>query len=158
MSPAKQKNRPWRHRLEYFMVIFLYGIYRLMPQSWGPVLGSLLGETAYYLVPRRRKITLTNLRLAFKAPDFNPTGIAHAVYRSLGKSLMEVLSAIDQDREAITRNIGMEGLSNLEDAVRQGKGVIILGFHYGNWELMNLVHSALVIRPMSWAARWTIPG
>ncbi|MEK6684024.1 MAG: lysophospholipid acyltransferase family protein, partial [Nitrospirota bacterium] len=124
-------------------MIILYGIYRLLPRSWGPALGSLLGEAAYGLIPRRRRITLTNLRLAFKVPDFNPIRVAHEAYRSLGKSLMEFLAAMDQDREAMLRTVDVEGLSNLEDAVRQGKGIIILGFHYGNWELMNLVHSAL---------------
>ncbi|MBI3610838.1 MAG: D-glycero-beta-D-manno-heptose 1,7-bisphosphate 7-phosphatase [Nitrospirae bacterium] len=143
MSRAEPKDRPWRHRLDYFLVIFLYGIYRLLPRSWGPALGSLLGEAAYDLIPRRRRITLNNLRLAFKTPDFDHTGVARAVYRSLGESLMEFLDAMDQDREAILRKVQVEGLSNLEDAVRRGKGVIILGFHYGNWELMNLVHSVL---------------
>ncbi len=143
MSGGKRRHHPVRDWLEYLLVILLYGIYRLLPRSWRPVLGSFLGETAYYLIPRRRRITLNNLRLAFKTPDFNPIGVAHAVYRSLGKSLMEFLGAINQDREAIVRMVHVEGLSNLEDAVRQGRGVIILGFHYGNWELMNLVHSAL---------------
>ncbi|HEY4486060.1 MAG TPA: HAD-IIIA family hydrolase [Nitrospiria bacterium] len=143
MSGAKRRNHPVRHRLETLLVIILHGIYRLLPRSWGPALGSLLGETAYVLIPRRRRITLNNLRLAFNAPDFNHTRVAREAYRSLGKSLMEFLAAVDQDREAMIRSVDVEGASNLEDAVRQGKGIIILGFHYGNWELMNQVHSAL---------------
>ncbi|MBI3812210.1 MAG: D-glycero-beta-D-manno-heptose 1,7-bisphosphate 7-phosphatase [Nitrospirae bacterium] len=144
MSGGKRRHHPVRDGLEYLLVIFLYGIYRLLPRSWGPALGAFLGETAYHLIPRRRQITLKNLRLAFSTPDFNPVAVALAVYRSVGKSLMEFLAAIDQDREAILRTVQqVEGLSNLDEAVRQGKGVIILGFHYGNWELMNLIHSAL---------------
>jgi len=143
MSGRKRRHHPVRDWLEYLFVIFLYGMYRLLPKSWGPSLGSFLGEAAYLLIPRRRRITLNNLRLAFPSPDFNAVAVAHAVYRSLGQSLMEFLGAIDRDREAILRRVQVEGLSHLEDAVRRGKGVIILGFHYGNWELMNVVHSAL---------------
>jgi D-glycero-D-manno-heptose 1,7-bisphosphate phosphatase len=143
MNGRKRKHSPVRNGLEYFLLLFLYGFYRWLPRSWGPALGSLLGEAAYLLIPKRRRITLNNLRLAFPSVDFNPVPIAHAVYRSLGKNLLEFLGAMDQDREAITRTIQVDGRSHLEEAAARGKGVIILGFHYGNWELMNLVHSAL---------------
>ncbi|MBI3597194.1 MAG: HAD-IIIA family hydrolase [Nitrospirae bacterium] len=142
MKAAKREDHPWRYRLEYGLVMALYGFYRLLPRSWAPALGSLLGEAAYLLISRRRRITLDNLRLAFGATDFDPTTAARAAYRSLGKSLMELLGAMDQDGSAILRGVRIVGRSHVEEAFRQGRGVIFLASHYGNWELMNLVNSA----------------
>jgi len=142
VKSAKRKDHPFRYRLEYGLVIILYGLYRLLPRSWAPVLGSLLGEAAYYLIPGRRRITLDNLRLAFGTTDFDPTPVAHAAFRSLGRSLMELLESMSQDRTAILRGVRIEGRTHMEEAFRQGRGVIFLASHYGNWELMSLVNSA----------------
>lgn len=142
MKPRKRRDHPLRYRLEYGFVTVLYGLYRLLPRSWSPALGSLLGEAAYYLISRRRRITLDNLRRAFGESEFDPNTVAHAAYRSLGRSLMELLESMDQDRAAILRSVRIEGRSHVEEAFRQGRGVIFLASHYGNWELMSLVNSA----------------
>ena len=140
----------------------LYGLYRLMPRSWTPALGALVGEAAYRLISRRRRITLDNLRCAFGTTDFDPTKVARAAYRSLGKSLIELLEAVGQDRSTILRDVRIEGRSHMEEAFQKGHGVIFLASHYGNWELMSLVNSAtgvptyVVARALDnpWLDRW----
>jgi len=142
VKAAKRKNHPWRDRLEYGLVMGVYGLCRLLPRSWAPPLGSLLGLAAYYLIPRRRRIALDNLRRAFGASELDPRAVAREAYRSLGRNLMELLVAMDQDRPEILRGVRIEGRSHMEEAFREGRGVIFLASHYGNWELMNLVNSA----------------
>jgi len=146
MSSSKRKTRPWRHRIEYILLMAVYGIFRLTPSRVAPALGAVLGEAVYWLIPGRRRITLNNLHHAFKSADFDHRRAAHAAYRSLGKNFMELLGTTGRDRTEILRNIRVEALSNYEEADRQRKGVIVLASHFGNWELMSLAHSAL-LRP-----------
>ena len=162
MSGEKRKDHPLRHGLEYFLVLALYGLCRFLPESWVPAAGSFLGGMAYALIPSRRRITLDNLDHAFKGTGTDIRKIARESYRSLGKSIFELLRAAGQDRSAILRAVRVEGRQHVEEAVRQNRGVIYLGAHYGNWELMNLVHSAIgypscvVARAMDnpWLNRW----
>lgn len=143
MNSRRQKARHWRYRAEYFGVMILGVISRFLPRSWILAMGAFLGEAAYFLVSRRRRITLDNLRQAFRAADINYRKTAHRAYRSLGQNVMEFLGTADFDRSAILRMVRVEGQQHVEEAIRQNKGVIFLGSHYGNWELMNLAHSAM---------------
>lgn len=129
--------------MEYFLILVLYRFVSLIPKVWDSTAGSFLGDMAYFAIPRRREITLNNLRQAFKSKGFNHRKVARAMYRSLGMSVLEFLRALGQDRSSLLSNVHIEGWPNYEEALRQNRGVIFLCSHYGNWELMNLVHSAM---------------
>ncbi|HEY4485641.1 MAG TPA: HAD-IIIA family hydrolase, partial [Nitrospiria bacterium] len=47
------------------------------------------------------------------------------------------------DRETVLGKVRVEGRERLSEALLQNRGVILLGFHFGNWELMSLAHSAM---------------
>lgn len=142
MSGAKKKRHPLRDGLEYASTVFIFGILRLLPERWARAVGRGLGAAAYALIPGRRRIALDNLRRAFPSPDFDVEGTALEVYRIFGENLVEFFLAAERDREALLRTIEFEGQAHMEDALRGGRGVLLLASHYGNWELMGLAHSA----------------
>jgi len=97
--------------------------------------GAGLGCIAYYLIPRDRKRAVENLARVF--PDRDAAWIrrtARRTFMHLGKALMEAL-AIDSRR--IDEVVTFRGQENLQAAVAQGKGVVYVTGHIGNWELMS---------------------
>ncbi len=107
---------------------------RILPYRVAVVFGAVLGSIAYYLIPRDRKRAISHLRLAF--PDRDAAWLARTtrrVFIHLGRALLEVL-AISKRRLETT--VSVSGMEILASAVGQGKGVVYVTGHIGNWELM----------------------
>jgi mitochondrial fission protein ELM1 len=45
--------------------------------------------------------------------------------------------------EKFRKIVEIDGLENLENALKQGKGVILLAMHFGSWEMANLLSATL---------------
>lgn len=64
-------------------------------------------------------------------------------YRYFGKYLVDFFRYARLDTAELERRVAMPERALLEDTFRQGKGVIILTAHLGNWELGGAILSAL---------------
>ncbi len=107
---------------------------RILPYRVAVMFGAALGLAAYYLIPRDRKRTKAHLHLAF--PDRDDAWVvrtARRVFIHLGKALLEVL-AISKRR--LETNVLVDGMDILASAAGQGKGIVYVTGHIGNWELM----------------------
>ena len=63
--------------------------------------------------------------------------LALSVYRNVGSTMFEFLKMKFIEPDDIANYIEIEGLDVLNDAVGEKKGVVMAGFHFGNWELMS---------------------
>lgn len=107
--------------------------------------GKLLGYCAYLANTRLYKTCLINLRLCF--PKMSANEIKELAIKSLmhtGMTLAECgpvwLWPVDKIMQEIK---DVEGADLLQNARDQGLGVILLGPHHGNWELLGLYLSSL---------------
>jgi KDO2-lipid IV(A) lauroyltransferase len=99
--------------------------------------GRLLGFLLMTLGPKRKKITLANLRLAYPNElELWHKKILRESYYNLGITLAELVSFKYLKREDIYRYIQIDNLKAFKDAIAKGKGVIVMSGHYGNWELL----------------------
>jgi KDO2-lipid IV(A) lauroyltransferase len=90
----------------------------------------------YHVVPIRRKVVLENLGIAFGA-ELTPDEIkklAQAFYRHLVLTIWENVCFGWKSRESLKRAVRIEGLERLFKAAEAGRGVLLIGGHYGNWE------------------------
>lgn len=101
----------------------------------GPV--PAVGKLLYHLLPIRRRVIRENLRRVYgeEVPDEEITQLAQAHYGHLGRLALEFLwfPWIPAARRA-----GMVRVENIEailSALGQGKGVLVLTGHFGNWEV-----------------------
>lgn len=118
----------------------LRGYSLLMPYRPGVWLGAVLGRILFNLFPRERTRTIEHLRIAF--PDRDEAWIrstARGTFAHLGRSLMESL-LITPSR--LAKIMDFPGRENLQRAYAQGKGVIYITGHIGNWELSGGVLAA----------------
>jgi KDO2-lipid IV(A) lauroyltransferase len=98
---------------------------------------SFLARLLYWLVPLRRRVVLDNLRRVYgDAVDAEEiTRLAQAHYGHLGRLLWEFLWYPWLSRRRKLAMVRVEGLDDLLAAHAQGKGVLILTGHFGNFEV-----------------------
>ncbi len=121
------------------------------PAAWNVRFGSWVGAGLCHLLPHRRTVALRNLKAAFGAtlsPD-EYRRILEQMFRNLGMTFMEVarLPRVDPDYVKRWITIPPESRRRVEEARSQGKGLIFLTAHFGNWELGSIV-AALAGYPM----------
>jgi len=98
--------------------------------------GRRIGSFAWHVLPGRRKITLTNLQIAF--PDLSREDrilLARRVYSHVGMSIAEGASLWFQPTSFYDKRFEITGAHNLEDAVSLGRGVILLQAHFSLLEI-----------------------
>jgi KDO2-lipid IV(A) lauroyltransferase len=97
----------------------------------------LAGRLLYRLLPLRRKVILENLRRVFgaAAPDAEIERLAQAHYAHFGRLLWEFLRFPWLSQQRRRELVRVENLDALIAALGQGKGVLILTGHFGNFEV-----------------------
>lgn len=132
------KSKKFRHRLEYFLVLFIRFFLNLFPYRTGIFFGSLIGEITYLLIPKRKKITLQNLSRCFKDLDQkNLKKIARSTYRNIGKSLTEYILFPKLNKKKILNLVEIQGEELFDSALKEKKGAVLVTGHFGSWELMG---------------------
>jgi KDO2-lipid IV(A) lauroyltransferase len=99
-------------------------------------LGTALGTLVPFLPVRFTRIARRNLELCF--PEATPEERARiyaAHFRNLGTALFETAISWWSDDERIRRLTKMEGMENLERALAQGHGAILLSAHFTTLEI-----------------------
>ena len=109
----------------------------------------------YHAVAKNRLIALHNLRCAFPEKDMEElTRIAKGVYRNLAITAAEFFDLPSITKENLHEWVELEGLEHFEAGIAQGKGLLTIIAHFGNWELMPvtgplfLKSSYIVYRPL----------
>ncbi|MBQ1889391.1 MAG: lysophospholipid acyltransferase family protein, partial [Selenomonas sp.] len=109
----------------------------LLPRGFIEVLGLGLGNFAWLVIPRKRKVLAHDQIVAcLGVTDEEAERIAKASVVRFGPMLFEVLRfpVIKKDPQAYVR---IEGLEKLQQGMAEGRGAVIASSHSGNWELMG---------------------
>jgi KDO2-lipid IV(A) lauroyltransferase len=136
-----KKLRQWR--LECLGHSLLEGLTRLLPGAWLFRLGEALGGLVWHFMPLRRKMILRNLRIAFAGEKSlaELRGLAKDSFRRTGGNLISAAHTARLAPDQLGKVIHIENLALLEQALANGKGVVLLLSHMGNWEILaRLIH------------------
>lgn len=123
--------------------IFLYNIFRFLLQKLPPAVGRYLGKLiaylAYFITPSRREHSRLNLKKALNLNDKEAKELIKKVYQNLGYNFAEFLMEDALSEQDIEEIVDFNGLEHLDQALKEGNGVIIYTAHLGNWELLGAV-------------------
>lgn len=129
----------------YITVKILSKILIKLPVKFVIFQGKILGSVLYYLDKKHKNIAYKNLRMClsnYKNPkELNK--ILKKNFQNFGMNLFETLIIPKFDKEYIQKNIEVQGIENLKEALHQNKGVILLGIHMGSWEVCFAVAGLL---------------
>jgi KDO2-lipid IV(A) lauroyltransferase len=104
---------------------------RQVQLAWGRFFGSILFRIGF-----RKKVVLQNLKIAFPQNEVQQNLLLRSSYAHLGNLLIEILYLLGPMKSFVEKYVDLQGLNHLEEAKKQGKGVIFLASHLGNWEVM----------------------
>jgi KDO2-lipid IV(A) lauroyltransferase len=94
---------------------------------------------------RRRDVVLRNLDIAFgdSLTARDKRAIAKKVFANIGRTFAEISRFSKINKAKILRMVDSEGSDTFQEALEYGKGAILAGSHFGNWELMGAYINAL---------------
>ena len=138
------------------------GFVRPWPRPMALGGGAALGRAARGVLGLRRAVTDANLAVAFPELDAPARDrLARGVYAHFGRVMVDSLRLTAGGPAAVLPHVReVEGLALLRESLAQGRGVLMLAGHHGNWELAAAYAGALgipvaaVVKPPSnpWVA------
>ncbi len=102
------------------------------------LLGNAIGSAFYAVSARHRNIALKNLRAAFsnEKSEAEIEAIARELFRHFTREAFQFFYLLSLSREQVDALIDIEGTQHIDEALKEGKGCILLTGHYGNWEVL----------------------
>ena len=134
---AERKKTPTlSHRVEYLVTRALVAVLKFFDWRTSSGFGALLGKFAYRVLGIRSSVTERQIAAAFPSlSESQVRDVALRSYESFGRTSLEtaMLPGTAAD-EVVNRFELVEGWDELNSARAEGKGVIVVTGHLGNWE------------------------
>ena len=124
------------------------GISRLLPGRAAYWVGLRIADLHYVFNQRAREAVEANLRQVFQWRGIQPArralrGHTRKTFQYFGKYLVDFFRLTHLSAHDLAERISIEHPERLADAVRGGRGVVVVTAHFGNWELGGAVLHAL---------------
>jgi KDO2-lipid IV(A) lauroyltransferase len=127
-----------------FIIKSFQQIVRVLPEAIQCKIGIFLGRSAFVFLKKRRKIAISNIKRVFNnLNDAEITGIAKRCFEKLGINFIELLILPYVPKDEHGDRFKIENKIYFDNALKMNKGVIILVFHFANWEIMGVAASFL---------------
>lgn len=147
MLPARAEEAParprptLRHRLEYFALLAIVKPLGWLPYRVARAVCTVLAVLTYWMWPRLRRVGAFNLHLVFPEwPMRERRRVLLGLFRNFGRMLADFAHFPRLSRANIERLIIYDGFEHYARAREEGKGVLFLTAHFGNWELSSFAH------------------
>lgn len=139
-----------KNKFEYIIFILFSGFFRLIGLNLSRKFSLVLTFFFFYIVPLRKKVVLKNLKIAY--PKNSLSAIkksAFRIYKSFAITLVELLYLPYMKRQEIIDAVECVNPELIIEKYKQGKGIILLSSHYGNWEFIAISVALQVKIPFS---------
>lgn len=126
-----------KYVIGYIFVLLVAKLSQLLNDKMRTRIAVIFSDIFFKLNNNRKKVTINNIKEAFpdKAED-QINYIAKHSYRNLTITFMELFAIKKMNSSQIRNKVVFENPQQIIDIYNQGKGIILLSAHYGNWELM----------------------
>jgi len=130
--------------------MMMYSLYRFgqwmalsLPHSIAYRVGVFLTRFKYMLCRGERTAMRKNMQIILGADHEGVEKYPRLIYANFGKYLVDFFRAPKIDKEFIEKFVTIENISNMDEALTRGKGVLGLTAHIGNWELCAQIMALL---------------
>jgi KDO2-lipid IV(A) lauroyltransferase len=137
------------------VAVVLVKLCGFVPRRLAMGLGGRLTLLVGTFMPRKTARIRQNLAAAGCS---DPVAAGRAAWMSMGCTVMEMLWILPRRPEDILAKVKITGAQELVAAQKEGKGVLLVSGHIGNWELVPLAVAASGLRMAVVARRMTAPA
>ena len=127
----------WGAYLLYLPISFLVLATRIFPINALLNFGSLVGVALYNIHVKRRRIANANLKAAYgkKLSREKRKKIILRMFKNFGLNIMELFLMPRMSDKYFGEHTKVRNIDRVKEALAEGKGIVFLSAHYGNWEL-----------------------
>lgn len=133
------KKKKYRYPL-YLLARFLAAIFYLLPRRAMLAAARFLGRASYFFCAKDRNKALRNLRLAYggSKTEAEFSAITKQVFENLAQTTLEMVQfpKLNTERAETFVEVG-NAYTTYSNLLAEGKGLIALTSHLGNWELLG---------------------
>lgn len=126
--------------IAYHILKFIGRIVRVLPLSVSLAIGRFIGSIGYYFDIRHKSRAYANLKMAFagRKSSGEIKKITKDLFKNYGQNLIELLRMPLMNKSTFEKLVEIEGKENIDEALKKGKGCILLAMHFGSWEIASL--------------------
>lgn len=136
--------------LEYVLFLVLEKIIPVFPLKMWQFLAKLNGLFFYYIIPVRKKAASDNLKLAFPGKSQQEiNAVIKGCYVNVFTVMAEFFYMRKLSTAELAKFIKVFNINLIAEKLEQGRGVILISAHYGNWELTAYGVSQLCGHPFN---------
>ena len=122
-------------------VLFLRSL-ALLPYKTGLTFGRFIGICLYYLLPKRRHVTAVNCSLCFpELSSEQQQSFVKDVFKNNAIGLVETAWSYWGNKQLLESKTEYIGFELLDEALKEGRGIILLGAHYSHLDLGGMLFS-----------------
>ena len=135
----KKMKRKFVSWFTVFGLKFLLLIVKILPERILYSFGNSLSVLYYWLARKNRRIALSNIEKALGSEiSLNQRKkIAQNSFRTMGRIVLDTLHFSNFSVDKTKKTITVEGIENLQKALKKGKGVIAASAHLGSFTAMG---------------------
>ena len=133
---AAPRRRRLRHRVEYAVLRVVAAVCGALPAVVADRAATLLGWVVARVGRPRWGVVTRQLRMAF--PDATERwrrGVARRSYAHFAREAVAMFRLAEASRAEILKRTRLIGAELLEEAAREGRGIMVVSGHLGNWEV-----------------------
>jgi len=120
----------------YYTSIALIHTFNILPRKLAIMLAGFIGEVLYLILSKDRETAQSQMEFALGLKGGNLRAHVRTCFENMAKNLIDVVRMKNWSKEYMGSIVEVEGLENFDSAYNQGKGVIALTGHIGNFELV----------------------
>jgi KDO2-lipid IV(A) lauroyltransferase len=99
------------------------------------IISQNIASVLYHYIPKRKNVAIKNIQTAFpKCSDIWVANTLKKCYKFFAYNFIQFL-ALPKSTDSI--KIQINGQTALDNAIEQGKGVILISSHFGPWEILG---------------------
>jgi lauroyl/myristoyl acyltransferase len=144
---ARWYTHGWNRDLSWRLI---HGIIPKVPRALRPPIHLATTAVCYLAMPRERRAARRNLERATGRTGLASRGLTFRLFYNFSKFMVGYTDLMRLPKETLRGRVtgGDEAGRLIESLLREGKGLIVLTVHLGNWE-MGLLHLSNLGRPVS---------
>ena len=137
-----------------FMLYLLFELLKVMiplfPLGFIQFAARIKGKMFYYILPIRKQTAISNLKIAFpEKKDDEIRNIVKGCYINVITVIAEFFYMRKLSAGELAKQMKIKNINIFNEKLKQGKGIILISAHYGNWELTAFGVSKLINVPFN---------